>query len=63
MVAANETTVIAKPLFDLIVVENSQGDGGFADSASTDESDRNEVPNETDYLFDQLVASKEGPWG
>jgi hypothetical protein len=63
LVATDEATVIAKLLLDPIVVENSQGDGGLADSASTDESDWGEVLSEIDYLLDQLVASKEGPWG
>jgi len=50
---------MAKPLPDPIVVENGQGDGGLSDSASTDESDWDEVLGEIDYLLDQFVASKE----
>ena len=61
LVATDEQTVIAKPPLDSIVVENSQGNRGLADSASADESDWNEVLGEIDYLPDQLVASKEGP--
>ena len=61
MVATNESTVIAKPLLDPIVVEDGQGDGCLADSAGTNESDWSEVLSEIDYLLDQLVASKEGP--
>ena len=63
LVAANESTVMAKPLLDPIVVENGQGDGGFANSTSTDESDWSTVLGKIDYLLDQLVASEEGPWG
>ena len=50
-----------KPLLDPIVVENGQGDGRLADSASTNEGDRNELLSEIDYLLDQLVASEESP--
>jgi len=66
-VAANESTVVTKPLLDPVVVENGQGDRSLADSASTDEGDWGEVLSEIDYLLDQLVASKERPrwqrWG
>ena len=61
LIAANESTVMTKPLLDSIVVENCQGDRRLADSASTNESDWNKVLNEIDHLLDQLVASKEGP--
>ena len=50
-----------KPLLDPIVMENSQGEGGLADSASTDEGDWGKVLGETNYLLDQLVASEESP--
>ena len=63
MVATDEATVIAEPLLDPIVVKNGKGDGGLADSASTEESDWNEFLGEIDRLLDQLVASKERPWG
>ena len=62
LVATDEPTVIAKPLLDLIVVKNSQGDRGLANSSSTNESGRNKVLSEIDYLLDYLVASEEGPW-
>jgi len=58
---------MTKPLFDSIVVENIQSDGGLANSTSTNEGDWNEVLGKIDYLLDQLVASEEGPrwrrWG
>ena len=65
LIATDEPTFITKSLLDLIVVENSQGDGGLANSASTDENYWKEVLSEIDYPLDQLVASKEGPrwWG
>ena len=54
---------MAKPLLDPIVVENDQGDGRLADSASTNQSDWNKLLSEIDYPVDQLVASEEGSWG
>ena len=63
LVTTNESTVMAKPLLDSIVVEDGQGDRSLADSPSTDESDWSTVLSEIDYLLDQLVASEEGPWG
>ena len=59
LVTTDESTVIAKPLLDATVVEDSEGDGSLADSAGTDESDGSEAPCETNDLLDQLVASKE----
>ena len=52
LVATNESTVVAEPLLDPIVVENGQGDGCLSDSTSTDECDWGEVLSETDYLLD-----------
>ena len=40
LITADEPAVVTKPLLDPIVVENDQGDGGLANSASADESDR-----------------------
>ena len=59
LVATDESTVIAKPLLDAAVVEDSEGDGSLPNSASTEESDGSEVSRETNDLLDQLVASKE----
>ena len=61
LVTPNESTVVAKPLLDLIVVEDGEGDGGFADSTGTNEGNRNKTLSEINYLLDQLVASEEGP--
>ena len=63
LIAANESTVMAKPLLNPFVMENGQGDGGLADPASTNEGDGNKVLGKIDYLLDQLVTSEEGSWG
>ena len=62
LIATDESTIVAKPLFDSIVVEDSEGDGCLSNPARADESDWNEVLGEIDYLLDQLVTSKERPW-
>jgi len=62
-ITTNESTVIIKPLLDSVVVEDGQGDRGLADSPSTNQGNRGRLFGETDYLLDQLVASKERPWG
>jgi len=54
---------MAKPLLDPIVVKNGQGDGGLADTTSTNQGDRDKLLGEIDYPLDQLVASEEGSWG
>ena len=61
LITSDEPTLIAKPLLDPIVVENGEGNGRLANSASADESDWKKVPGEIDYFLDQFVASKEGP--
>ena len=60
-VATDESAVMAESLLDPVIMKNSQGDGRFANSTRADESDRSKALDEIDYLFDQLVASKEGP--
>ena len=40
LVAANELPVIAKPLFDAVVLEDGGAHGCLADSTGTSESDR-----------------------
>ena len=61
-VATDEATVVTKPPLDPIVVEDSQGDRGLANSSGANESNWNKFPSETDYFLDQLIASK-GPRG
>ena len=67
LIAADESAVVAESLPDPIIVENGQGDRGFPDSASADESDRTKVFGEMHDLLNQLVTPKEGPrwrrWG
>jgi hypothetical protein len=43
-------------------VENSEGDGSFANSAGTNESNRSEAFCETSDLLNPLVTPKEDPW-
>jgi hypothetical protein len=61
LITSDESALFAKPLLDPIVVENSQSDGCLANPSDTNESNRNEVLGEIDYLLDQLVASKQVP--
>ena len=62
LIATDEPTVMAKSLLDPIVVKNSQGNGGFANPSSTNESDWSKILSEIDYLLNHLVAPEEGPW-
>ena len=41
--AMGESTVVYKPLLDTIVVKDSQGDGCFPNSTSTNKSDRSKA--------------------
>ena len=61
LVAADESTVAAKSLFDAIVVEGNQSDGRLPDPASTDESDGCKVLRQANYLIYQLVTSETDP--
>ena len=64
LVATDEPTVITEPFLDAIVVEDGQSDRCLPNPTCTDESDGCQVVHETDDLFDQFVAPKEGPrWG
>ena len=62
LVTTDEPTVVTKPLFDSIVVEDGQNGGRLANSASSDESDWREIFCKTNDPLDQLVTSKEDPW-
>jgi len=44
LIATDGLTVVAKPFLDPIVVENSEGNGGLADSARVNEDDWNKGP-------------------
>ena len=61
LVAAEEPTVLAKPLLDPIVVEDGQSDGGLPDPPCADEGDWGEVFRETNNVGNQLVASEKDP--
>ena len=61
LIATNEPAVIAKPVLDAIMVEDSEGNGCLPNAPCADESDGFEVFSESDDLFDQFVASKTSP--
>jgi hypothetical protein len=65
LVTSDESTVIAKPFLDPIVVEDGQCDGCLSDPSGTDEGNGLEVFSETDDLLNQFVAPKNGSrwWG
>ena len=50
-VAADESTVVAKPFLDPIVVEDSQSDGCLANPTGTNESYGCEVLSQTNDLL------------
>jgi hypothetical protein len=62
LVATNEPAVLAEPLLDAIVVEDSQSNGCLPDSPWTDESDGCKFFDEANDLLDQFFASETGPW-
>ena len=62
MVAADKPAIVAKPSLDMIVVENSERNRCFTNSARTDESNWDEVLYQVDHPPDQLFASEESPW-
>ena len=61
LVTTNKSTVVAKPVLDPIVVEDSEGNGCFPDSPCTDESDGFKVFSESGDFLNQFVAPKTGP--
>jgi len=61
-VATDEPTIVTKPSSDATIVEDRQGGGRLANSASTDQSDWGEVFCETNNSLDQVVTSEEDPW-
>ena len=65
LVATDEPAVVTEPLFDAIVVEDSQDNGRLADSANANEGNWRKALRKPDNLLGQLVASKEDPrrWG
>jgi len=47
LVASDEPTILAKPLFDAVVMRNGQSDGWLANPASTNESNWCKIFGET----------------
>ena len=60
LITTDKAAVVAKPVLDAIVVENSEGDGCFSDAPCTDESDGFKVFSKIDNLLDQFVSSETG---
>ena len=56
LIAADESTVTAKPFFDAMMVEDGECNRCFPDPPCTDEGDGFEVFGKTDDLFDQLLT-------
>ena len=61
-VTADEPPVLVEPFLDPIVVEDSQGNGCFANTTCADESNWGEAFRKTDDILDQFVPPKTGPW-
>ena len=52
LIATKESPVLAKTLFDPIVMEGSQGDGCLSNPSGTNQSDRREALRKVDNLLD-----------
>jgi hypothetical protein len=63
LIAADKPSVIAKSIFDPIVVEDGEGDRCFPNPPCTDESDGFEVFDESNNLLDQLLTPETAPQG
>ena len=65
LVTTDEPPVVAKPLLNAIVVEDSQRDRRFANPTYTNEGDRTEAFGKADNVFDEVLASEAIPrwWG
>ena len=61
LIATDESTVLAEPCFDPIVLEGGKSDGCFPNPPCTDESDGFKVFGESDDLLDQLVTPETIP--
>jgi hypothetical protein len=64
-VTLDEPTILAEPLLDAIVMEDSQSDRRLADPTSTNQSDWGETFCQANDLLDQTVTSETGfrCWG
>ena len=65
LIAPDKSAIVAKPLLDPIVVEDSEGDGCLPNASCADKSNGLKVFSESDNLLDQFIASEAGPgpWG
>ena len=61
LVALDESSILAEPLLDAMVMKNGQSDGCLSDSTRTDESNWGQILGETDDPLDQFVTSEAGP--
>ena len=61
MITTNESAVITKPVFDAVVVKDSEGNGCFSNPPRADQSHGSEVFCETDYFVNKVVSSETGP--
>jgi hypothetical protein len=61
LITANESTVPAESLFDLIVMEDLESDGCLPNPPCADEGDGFKAFSESDYLLNQLAASETVP--
>ena len=59
-IAANESAVIAKPILDSLVVEDSESNRSLPDPPCTDESEGLKNFREPHNLLDQRISSKAG---
>jgi hypothetical protein len=65
LVAADEPAVVAKLMFDAVVVEDSQSNRRLADSASAKQGNGGQILRKGNDLLDQIVTSEENSrwWG
>ena len=61
LIAADESTIVAEPLLDAVVVQDGQRDGCLANPAGTNKGDWSQVFCKANDFLDQLVTPKEGP--
>ena len=62
LVTSDESSVLAEPFLDAVVMEDGKGYGCLADPSGSYKSNGRQGFCEVDDLFDKLVASKTGPW-
>ena len=60
LVATNESTVIAEPFLDTVVVKDSEGDGCFPDAPCANKGSRFEIFDMTNDLLDEPIAPEKG---